>query len=65
MACASCRIHSPASAKMGQTRSQAQLSRSASPLLMVSMGAVNSGYHVNTPHGINETSRMTLIRGRR
>ena len=62
--CASCRIHSPASAKMGQTRSQAQLSRSASLLLTVSMGAVNSSYHMNTPHGINETSRMTLIQAR-
>jgi len=63
--CASCQIHSPASAKMGQTRSQAQLSRSAFLLLTISMEAVNSSYHVNTPHGINETSRMTLIRARR
>ena len=54
--CASCRIHSPASAKMGQTRSQAQLSRSASLLLTVSMGAINYSYHMNTSHGINEMS---------
>jgi len=45
--CASCRDPFTASAKMGQTRSRAQLSRSAFLLLTASMGAVNSGYHVN------------------
>lgn len=29
---------------------------------MASMGVVNSGYPVNVARGINETSRMTLIR---
>lgn len=29
---------------------------------MASMGVVNSGYPVNVVRGINETSRMTLIR---
>lgn len=63
MVCASCRIHSPASVKMGRTGSWTQLSRSASLLLSWPRWEwLTLVTPVNVARDINETSRMTLIR---
>lgn len=63
MVCASCRIHSPASSEDGANRVVGMVIQVSFPASMASMGVVNSGYHREcSAAGINETSRMTLIR---